>query len=362
MAECKTKLKKLKITELSQVDRGANQHADVVLMKRDIEKAATKREQGEDFPAAAYAYVPDAEKPSTWKLRLWDSLNTKETAQQVGRALAAIGPGFRGQKVEIPSNNLAGVKRKILSAWRKTHEDDTEVPSILKMEKSDMTPEELAKRLEDMEAEMTTLKADKESLETERDEALAKAGMSDAEKAYMSGMDEKKQKAFTAMSPEERKAMMEEKPMSKADETPAVPEEVSKRLEDLEAALAKKDDDLAAVTKRLELSELAKRADSEYPNLPGESVEKALMIGEVEKMDEKSQELLKGILKAHNDDLAKAMGEIGKGGSSEADTAGEKLDKMVKSYAEENSVSISKAYDEVLKTKEGADLYQESVQ
>ena len=58
---------------------------------------ATKREDGQDFPAEAFAFVPDKEKPSTWKLRLWDSLEEKETAAQIGRAVAALGPGgFRG--------------------------------------------------------------------------------------------------------------------------------------------------------------------------------------------------------------------------------------------------------------------------
>ena len=72
-----------------------------------LNKQATKREDGEDFPAAAFAYVPDPESPSTWKLRLWDSLDERETRQQVGRAIAALGPGgFRGNQVDIPDDDL----------------------------------------------------------------------------------------------------------------------------------------------------------------------------------------------------------------------------------------------------------------
>ena len=51
---------------------------------------ATKREDDQDFPAAAFAYVPDLEKPSTWKLRLWDSLDEKETARQIGGRIVLI--------------------------------------------------------------------------------------------------------------------------------------------------------------------------------------------------------------------------------------------------------------------------------
>ncbi len=100
-----------------------------------VSKATTKRENDEDFPAAAFAYVPDPEKSSTWKLRLWNTLDSKETRAQVGAALAALSPGgFRGQKVQIPSADMAGVKRKIMSAWLKTHADQTraDAPAVLK--------------------------------------------------------------------------------------------------------------------------------------------------------------------------------------------------------------------------------------
>lgn len=96
---------------------------------------ATKREDGEDFPPEAFAYVPDPEQPSTWKLRLWDSLEEKVTAAQVGRALAALGPGgFRGNRVQIPAEDLPAVRRNVLEAWRSVHEDDEEVPEVLKEE------------------------------------------------------------------------------------------------------------------------------------------------------------------------------------------------------------------------------------
>lgn len=353
-----TMLEDIQLDEVSMVDKGSNPGAHIMLMKRDntMDKAATKREQGEDFPAAAYAYVPDSEKPSTWKLRLWDSISTKETAQQVGRALAAIGPGFRGQKVQIPSKDLAGVKSKILSAWRKTHETGAEVPSILKSENA-MDIEELAKRLEEME------EANK-SLEAERNEALAKAGMTDAEKAYMNGMDEKKRPAFMSMSPEDRKAMMEEKPMSKADTAPQ--DEVSKRLDAIEKAhkeeLAKRDETIAKMGKQIEMAELTKRADAEYPNLPGESLKKALALGEIEKMSDDSKEFVLSMLKAHDEALAAGTKEIGKSGDANGNTAGEKLEKMVKKHSEENSVEMAKAWDAVLRTAEGQKLYAESVQ
>ena len=93
-------------------------------------KAYTKREQGEDFPAAAFAYVPDAKKPSTWKLRLWDSLEQKVTRAQVGAAVAALGKGFRGKKVQIPAAALGKVKDKVRAAYRRVN-PGKELPAAL---------------------------------------------------------------------------------------------------------------------------------------------------------------------------------------------------------------------------------------
>lgn len=93
------------------------------------EQAVMKTDDGIKYPAAAYAYVPDADKPSTWKLRLWEDPQKKVTRAQLGRAAAAFSPGgFRGQKVAIPSADMAAVKRKIRAEYRKLDVEDEEIP------------------------------------------------------------------------------------------------------------------------------------------------------------------------------------------------------------------------------------------
>ena len=113
--------------------------------------AETKKEDGIDFPAAAYAYVPDSEKPSTWKIRLWEDLEKKETAAQVGRALAAFSPGgFRGQKVSIPDEDVGGVKAKVRAAWKRVNPDRdvSEMPDYIKSsEKEEVMENELRELL-----------------------------------------------------------------------------------------------------------------------------------------------------------------------------------------------------------------------
>lgn len=126
----KCNLKDIILDEVSVVGKGANGKAKIMLMK-----GMTKREGGEDFPASAFAYVPDPEKPSTWKLRLWDSLSEKATTAQVGRAVAAMGKGFRGNKVSIPDADIAGVKKKVLAAWLKVNSGKTreDAPDVIKI-------------------------------------------------------------------------------------------------------------------------------------------------------------------------------------------------------------------------------------
>lgn len=118
----------------------AFRNANGVLAKREAHMglitfgSKTKKENGVDFPASAFAYVPDPNTPSTWKLRLWEDTSKKETAHQVGAAVAAF-TNFRGNKVEIPAKDLAGVKRKVRSAWLRVNPGKTtnDMPDSIKL-------------------------------------------------------------------------------------------------------------------------------------------------------------------------------------------------------------------------------------
>ena len=98
----------------------------------DMQKA-TKTDSGEEYPAKAYAYVPDPEKPSTWKLRLWQTPEMKVTRRQVGLAVAALGKGYRGQRVRIPAADLPAVKANVLRAWLGVHPEmeRSDAPRVL---------------------------------------------------------------------------------------------------------------------------------------------------------------------------------------------------------------------------------------
>lgn len=122
------KLRKERRTELAQRAlpiESFNEYGEVF--------AATKTEAGKSFPAGDYAYVPDAEKPSTWKLRLTSTPGGTPDPQIVGAAIAALGAGFRGNKVQIPADELPGVKAKVKAAWIKANpdKDKKEMPSVI---------------------------------------------------------------------------------------------------------------------------------------------------------------------------------------------------------------------------------------
>jgi hypothetical protein len=99
----------------------------------ELKQKPMKTEGGIKFPASDFAYVPDSEKPSTWKLRLAEGSPGNVTIKQLGRAAAAFSPGgFRGQKVQIPSADVGKVKAKIRAAYKKLGTKSGDIPPSVK--------------------------------------------------------------------------------------------------------------------------------------------------------------------------------------------------------------------------------------
>ncbi len=79
-----------------------------------------------DSNPAHYLYVPDAKMPSTWKLPIVE--NGTVTVAQLGRAAAALGPGFRGQPVDMPPDAKKACAKKLLALYK---EQKAEPPEYL---------------------------------------------------------------------------------------------------------------------------------------------------------------------------------------------------------------------------------------
>ena len=101
-----------------------------------IGEKVMKTDGGEKYPSVAYLYVPDPNKPSTWKIRIWETPEKEVTIAQLGRATIAISKGFRGKKAKIPSDAVIEVKSKLESLYKKEGVKVEDVPEVLKNEKA----------------------------------------------------------------------------------------------------------------------------------------------------------------------------------------------------------------------------------
>jgi hypothetical protein len=70
---------------------------------------------GTAHPASDFLYVPDPDKPSTWKLPVFDLAHMRAAAE-------ALTGGFRGNKVSMPSSAIASCKRKLRGMFSKMGE------------------------------------------------------------------------------------------------------------------------------------------------------------------------------------------------------------------------------------------------
>ena len=190
--------------------------------------------------------------PSHWKLRLTKTPGGKPDAGIVGAAVAALGKGFRGNKVIIPSADLSAVKARVKAAWKQANPDksDEDLPPILKGEVN-MTIQELESAVKKQEGVLANLVAENNVLKTERElvlkmtkkERKAYAAMTPAmQKEFMAG-DEAKRKSMCDASMKAMKEKAAEDAMDeacKAEYAKAGPAEkailIGKQLEKMKAA------------------------------------------------------------------------------------------------------------------------------
>jgi hypothetical protein len=356
------KEKKTQIKEnLNQFMSAMTSMVDDTDVIKEFKKAAGKTEGGKVFPASDYAYVPDSSKPSTWKLRLTSTPGGPKDPRIVGAAVAALGKGFRGNKVQIPSKDLSKVKSKVRSAWLAANKgkNKEDLPSILKSEGgSTEMSEEIKKQLEEMTARL------------ERSEAIAK--MDDTTKSYFRALDDNGQLDFLTKSDEDRaeiirKANEEDESFtangqtiykSVAGEAMFAFAKAQQAKIDATEALAK------AEQEKNELNEFAKQAQGMYPNLTGDPLKTAKVMKAIASMDKDTRETLSAMLKQGDEAIvmSKAFDEIGSDGIPINDGSPiAKLNKLAEDKAKADNITFHKAYDDVLKTSEGQKLYTESL-
>jgi hypothetical protein len=310
-----------------------------------IKQAPMKMEDGKQFPASDYAYVHDPEKSSTWKLRLTATPWGDPDPRIVGAAVAALGPGFRGQKVQIPSSDLGVVKAKVRTAWKKANPDKEELPAILK------------KEVEQMDKQLEFYKALSE--------------LDEKGKTFFKGIPEKERDELLEKGLEEVVTYVKQKTAPKNDETIELEGATIKKSEVGEGAFAvmkaqqeriDRAEKVAKEEREIRLQkELEDRAKVMFPNLKGSTEDKAQLLKSIEELPEGIKEQQLSMLKAADAAMSKAFKEIGQGGTIQGD-ANQQLDALAKKYSKEHDVSFAKAYTAVLETEEGRGLYAKTLQ
>ena len=296
-----------------------------------------KTQGGVEYPKSDFAFTPDDE-PSHWKLRLTSTPGGPPDARIVGAAVAALGKGFRGKRVQIPADALAGVKSKVRSAWLASNKDKgaEDMPSVLKINKGDnaMTLEEIQKRQDAQEAELAVLKAANAALVSENETVLK---MSKKERKTFAGMDEEKRKEYLAGDAEKRKAMLEACDKAAKAKEPVEPDaddeeekeaarKVAKRLSESEEnvakaleRVAKTEAELATIRKREQLTRFTKMAEDTMPHTPGTPVEKGTRLMQLADAFGEDSEFFKAELlngKAADTALAIQFREVGRDGGA----------------------------------------------
>lgn len=222
---------------------------------------------------------------------------------------------------------------------------------------------------------MTTKTAEQVALEKAQAD-LAKSNsivaLSATHRKHFDGLSQADQDVFLAKSAEAREYDVSTA-LTKAAAEGAV---IYKSLAGIEFT-AKSDPTMVAMAKQLDAQagELAKaRADvadaaiakqaAELSSLPGDEAARIALVKAVSAIpDATARAAAFAVLKAQNTSLAKAAVEIGANPADSVEKRGanEQLDNLAKAYAKEHKVSEAVAFDEVLRTSEGQELYAQTV-
>lgn len=346
----------LTITEVSLCADPANSDARVALFKtadhEDFTRATFKTEGGKKFRASDFAFVPDQDKSSTWKLRLTNTPGGTPDRAVVGAAVAALGAGFRGNKVKLPAAARKAVKAKVRAAWLKANPSKTreDLPPVLK--EADVHPKIDVSKLdfsgiedeavrEALQASVTEIaEAASEIIETaekavsDKDEELA---------AKQTELDEAKKATEGNDGGDAKKKTVDKSNLSDAEK--AQVEALEKSNEDMQ----KKADKDAERIAKLEDVELTREMTDLAKTFDSVTYETDELVSIFKSCDEDELGALKKLLTAVNEQIktASLFAELGKGGTGGGDAYGQLQDLAKDLRKTETKLSQQQAFSKV---------------
>lgn len=201
------------------------------------------------------------------------------------------------------------------------------------------------------------------ALEAELAVAKAVGELNDAERSHYAALAEADQPAFLAKSATERADIIKA-----AEATDAV---VYKSADGTEfrasddqrlVALAKQNDAYQKQVQKMAIEKAEagfKKAAEELDHLPGEEATKVAVLRAIATLPEDQQAAAHEMLKSHSDGAASAFSTNGVEGESKG-TDSTELEALVNKYVEKNDATLPDAWDAVLSTPEGMELYNKS--
>lgn len=334
-------MRALKIAEISGVDVPAQEGAKALIMKRAGEPAVRPVTK-----ASALTSAVDGHSHMMYVSYDGQEYNSGQTSWEAGHSH----PWVRTEDGSVVIGEAAGHTHEIAVVGKAAAE-----------QAAGATGKEVGAK----EPEMTKTVED---LQKQLDRANAVAELSDAQKTHFKALDAAGQDAFLAKSAAERDAELAAMVKAATDADPVVYKtvdgvELRKSAGEAVIALAKSNDVLrkqndALVAKNADV-ELAAEVERDYAHLPGDvEARKALVKAAKGIPDEAQRTVALGALKAQSLALKSATETAGHGGEAPAAQGAEKeLDELAKAYAKDNKVSFAKAYDAVLSTPKGSELY-----
>lgn len=336
-------LENLDLDEVSLVDRGMNEPSKIVLYKRDsfgaLAEAVIKSyaEPKESF-RAALADMLEEEKAYEKREKMYplmDALRESVTAIASQRSGEDFERGVREQVEEFMLSlrdlDLANDEEEVEN---REHDDKAGLSGNTSEETEDeMDLKELEKRLDDLEQENASFKAQNDALT----KALADNGFT------VSGEGEE----ITVEKRDDSDDYIEVE--GEMVLKSAVPAPLLKKLERTEG-------EVAELRKERDQKAIEKRASEELPNLTGEVSVKADIIKALDGIeDEESREAAFGILKAADEATHALLIEKGRApGSHDADSPEAKIEALAKRYYEEGKYpDLVTARAEVTTSPEG---------
>lgn len=357
------------MSEISAVDRPAQSHAKMTIMKRDADEY-WKRDftsDQRDNLASTGAAMSDGSFPIVTTADLKNAISAYGRAKDPAKAKSHI----------ISRAKSLGATSTLPDGWvAKSHHGHERI--------EDMTEAEIQKMIADAVKTATT---DITKSLTDVSEALVIAKLSKPEQDYLSDASPKDKAAYLAADAPGRKKIIAADAADDPDDADtakrfeaAVVKEVDKRMAK-NADIAKNDEtfehegtvirksvvgeDQFKVIKSLsetnEINAFTKRAETEIPALPGTSIAKAKALRAVSKLAKEDREVVEAMLKSGNAAMKTQLTTLGKDGNGD-DTAEGELEKMVATYmTTDKTVSKAVAYTKVLETAAGKALYAKSI-